>query len=237
MKFASIDIETTGLSPENSDILQFAVVLDDLKNSRPLEELPRFQAIFMQDNYKGNPFALSMHSEIFKKIDMAKKKNLEYCPDQEIHFMPIDHLPTALAAFFLKNGYNQNDKNGNIYINPAGKNLSSFDYKDWDDSTTQRVMSVIRNSVPEGRLVNEVIGGVSSAPSTPSNNSYTSPVQSYTTQQDPAPRSQATSEQISDFSSFYNEASNTKSSSDNTPDSSPNTSGGISSLDDLYADL
>jgi hypothetical protein len=69
---------------------------------------------------------------------MAKKKNLEYCPDQEIHFMPIDHLPTALTAFFLKNGYNQNDKNGNIYINPAGKNLSSFDIpflkskiKDW----------------------------------------------------------------------------------------------------------
>jgi hypothetical protein len=123
------------------------------------------------------------------------------------------------------------------YLNNGPKNLSSFDYKDWDDSTTQRVMSVIRNSVPEGRLVNEVIGGVSSAPSTPSNNSYTSPVQSYTTQQDPAPRAQATSEQISDFSSFYNEASNTKSSSDNTPDSSPNTSGGISSLDDLYADL
>jgi len=138
MKFASIDIETTGLSQENSDILQFAVVLDDLKNPKPLEELPRFQAIFMQDYYKGNPFALSMHSEIFKKIDMAKKKNLEYCPDQEIHFMPIDHLPTALTAFFLKNGYNQNDKNGNIYINPAGKNLSSFDIpflkskiKDW----------------------------------------------------------------------------------------------------------
>ena len=92
----------------------------------------------MQDNYKGNPFALSMHSEIFKKIDMAKKKNMEYCPDQDIHFITIEHLPTALAAFFLKNGYNQNDKNGNIYINPAGKNLSSFDIpflkskiKDW----------------------------------------------------------------------------------------------------------
>lgn len=138
MKFASIDIETTGIYQENSDILQFAVVLDDLKNPKPLEELPRFQSIFMQDNYKGNPFALSMHSEIFKKIDIAKKKNLEYCPDQDIHFMPIDHLPTALTAFFLKNGYNQNDKNGNIYINPAGKNLSSFDIpflkskiKDW----------------------------------------------------------------------------------------------------------
>ena len=69
---------------------------------------------------------------------MAKKKNMEYCPDQDIHFITIEHLPTALTAFFLKNGYNQNDKNGNIYINPAGKNLSSFDIpflkskiKDW----------------------------------------------------------------------------------------------------------
>jgi hypothetical protein len=123
------------------------------------------------------------------------------------------------------------------YLNNGPKNLSSFDYKDWDDATTQRVMSVIRNSVPEGRLVNEVIGGVSSAPSTPSNNNYTSPVQSYTTQQETSPRAQATSEQISDFNSFYSEASNTKSSSDNTVDTSPNTSGGISSLDDLYADL
>jgi len=123
------------------------------------------------------------------------------------------------------------------YLNNGPKNLSSFDYKDWDDSTTQRVMSVIRNSVPEGRLVNEVIGGVSSAPSTPSNNSYTSPVQSYTSQSESAPRTQATSEQISDFNNFYSEASNTKSASDNTTEASPNSSGGISSLDDLYADL
>ena len=123
------------------------------------------------------------------------------------------------------------------YLNNGPKNLSSFDYKDWDDATTQRVMSVIRNSVPEGRLVNEVIGGVSSAPS---NNSYSSPVQSYTTGSGAAPASnptQATSEQISDFNNFYSEASNTKSSSDNTSGSSPSTGGGISSLDDLYADL
>ena len=122
------------------------------------------------------------------------------------------------------------------YLNEGPKNLSSFDYKDWDDAMTQRVMSVIRNSVPEGRLVNEIIGGVSSAPSAPSNNSYSSPAQSYTTQSESAPRTQATSEDISDFNSFYNEASNTRSSSDNSGNSSPST-GGISSLDDLYADL
>jgi hypothetical protein len=123
------------------------------------------------------------------------------------------------------------------YLNNGPKNLASFDYKDWDDNTTQRVMSVIRNSIPDGRLVNEVIGGVASAPSTPSNNSYTSPVQSYTQPQSATPSQGNTNEQISDFNSFYSEASNTKASSDNTVDSTPSSSGGISSLDDLYADL
>jgi hypothetical protein len=126
------------------------------------------------------------------------------------------------------------------YLNEGPKNLGSFEYKDWDDATSQRVMSVIRNTVPDGRIVNEVIGGVSSAPSTPSNNSYsgyTSPVQSYTTQQDPAPRTQATSESISDFNDFYSEASNTRASSDTNTSTPPSSQGGISSLDDLYADL
>jgi hypothetical protein len=126
------------------------------------------------------------------------------------------------------------------YLNEGPKNLGSFEYKDWDDATSQRVMSVIRNTVPDGRIVNEVIGGVSSAPSTTSNNSYsgyTSPVQSYTTQQDPTPRAQATSESISDFNDFYSEASNTRTSSDTNTSTPPSSQGGISSLDDLYADL
>jgi hypothetical protein len=119
------------------------------------------------------------------------------------------------------------------YLNEGPKNLASFDYKDWDDNVTQRVMSVIRNSVPEGRLVNEVIGGVSSAPST---GSYSAPAQSYNQPQQSAP--QSTSEKISDFNDFYSEASNTKTASDTTQNSSPaQGSGGFSSLDDLYADL
>jgi hypothetical protein len=138
MKYLSIDIETTGLNPKTCDILQFAAVLEDTSNPKPLEDLPRFEAIFIQDSYKGDPFALSMHSEIFKKIAIARKKNLEYCPDNNIHFMIIDFLPTALASFLLKNDCSFREKNSNIYINIAGKNVSSFDIpflnakmKDW----------------------------------------------------------------------------------------------------------
>ena len=139
MKYLSIDIETTGLNPKTCDILQFAAVLDDTSNPKPIEDLPRFEAIFIQDSYKGDPFALSMHSEIFKKIAISRKKNLEYCPDNNIHFMIIDFLPTALASFLLKNDFSFSGKNSNIYINIAGKNVSSFDIpflnskiKDWE---------------------------------------------------------------------------------------------------------
>lgn len=52
------------------------------------------------------------------------------------------------------------------YLNKDPKNLTSFDYKDWDDEVTEKVMGVIRNTVPESRLINEIVGSVSSAPST-----------------------------------------------------------------------
>ena len=80
---------------------------------------------------------------IFKKIAIARKKNLEYCPDNNIHFMIIDFLPTALASFLLKNDFsflkNKGEEITALYINIAGKNVSSFDIpflnakiKDWE---------------------------------------------------------------------------------------------------------
>jgi len=111
------------------------------------------------------------------------------------------------------------------YLETGPKNLSSFDYKDWDDALTEKIMGVIRNTVPDGRLVNEIMSGVNT---TSSSNS-----QSYSS---PAPTSQATS------NSLYEEASSTKVGSDpapavNTGINRPAAPTTASSLDDLYADL
>jgi len=137
MRYLSIDIETTGLSPENCDIIQFAAVLDDLKNPKPLAELPKFEAIILKRyGYQGHPFALSMHSNLFKKIDIAIKKNLEICPTTGVRFLQICELPQALELFLLSNGFDQN--HGKMYVNVAGKNIGQFDLpflnakiKDW----------------------------------------------------------------------------------------------------------
>jgi hypothetical protein len=102
------------------------------------------------------------------------------------------------------------------FLEGGPKNLTAFDYKDWDDSLTDRVMGVIRNTVPDGRLVNEIISGVNT--SSPSK-----------TAQTPA------------SSSLYEEASSTKVGSEPVSQSAginrPSAPSTASSLDDLYADL
>ena len=121
---------------------------------------------------------------------------------------------------------NQSDMNTIMeYLKTGPKNLSSFEYKDWDDALTEKIMGVIRNTVPDGRLVNEIMSGVNTASSsTPQTNSS------------PAPVAQTTN------NSLYAEASSTKVGADPEPAANsginrPAAPTTASSLDDLYADL
>ena len=111
------------------------------------------------------------------------------------------------------------------YLNEGPKNLTSFDYKDWDDEVTEKVMSVIKNTVPEARVVNEILSGVSTS-----------------TKSTPSP-SMSSSSTASSSDDIYAEVSNTKVSSpkkeakreeEPARSSSSNSS---PSLDDLYNDL
>ena len=122
---------------------------------------------------------------------------------------------------------NQNDMKSILdYLNEGPKNLTSFDYKDWDDELTEKVHSVIRNTVPEARVVNEIISGANSAPT------RTAPVQ---TSQPNSTSSEATND-------FFAEANQTKVGSNknegaqsSVPQTASNSS--MSSLEDLYNDL
>lgn len=136
MKYVSIDIETTGLS-HDCDIIQFAAVIDDLNNPAPLDELPKLNVYFLKNNYLGEPFALSMHGEIFKKISYAKKNKIEN--DDDSYYVQIEDLPSIFRNFLTNNGISEDLRTGNIVITVAGKNVSGFDVpflnskiKDWD---------------------------------------------------------------------------------------------------------
>lgn len=118
---------------------------------------------------------------------------------------------------------NQDDMNAILeYLKTGPQNLGSFDYKDWDDETTNKVMSIIRNTVPDGRLVNDILSGAGMS----SNASASKPASS------PAQNSSQTND-------FFNEASSTNvgSTPTKTQSSPAPASNNASSLDDLYADL
>jgi hypothetical protein len=134
-----------------------------------------------------------------------------------------DKCPIEIEGRKMKK--NQEDmKEITAYLESGPQNLTAFDYKDWDDDLTERVMSIIRNTVPDGRLVNEILGGVNK----------------------PSPSSYKT-EAPSQSSSLYDEAVSTRVGS--VPDEEPAekaSKAGLkrpaapttaSSLDDLYADL
>jgi len=122
MKYVSIDLETTGLDPENNNIVEFGAVLDDLKEQKPLEELPRFHAYICMDEYRGQPYALSMHPDIFRRI--AKK-------EEGYNYLYPNTLGKAFLKFLTLNGYDLEVKQGRevqrTVINVGGKNFGPFD--------------------------------------------------------------------------------------------------------------
>jgi hypothetical protein len=120
MKYCAINIEATGLDPNTCNIIEFAAVVDDFSEHKLIESLPVYQTYIVYDTYTGDPYALAMHVEIFKKLSTWKK-------DTEIKVCRPDDLFRNLHTFLINCGYKSID--GKIKINVAGKNFSSFDKK------------------------------------------------------------------------------------------------------------
>ncbi len=116
------------------------------------------------DLFEGREFAVSVRK-------VGEWNNYDLCS-----FIG-EKTPIKIAGKPMKK--NQEDMNAILeYLNEGPKNLTSFDYKDWDDEMTDKVMSVIKNTVPEARIINEIVGGVNtsstskSSPATSSNDIY-----------------------------------------------------------------
>lgn len=121
MKYISIDIETTGLDPEKHDIIEFGAILEDTKLQLPFETIPKFNTLLVTKtgNFTGNPYALSMHSELFKEL--AKKID-----KRTMNVMSIDSLRKNFTDWIIEKVYN----NTTLIISKisiAGKNFSGFD--------------------------------------------------------------------------------------------------------------
>lgn len=138
MRYCSIDIETCGTDPDTCDILEFGAVLDDLKVKNPINSLPTFHCYFVLPEYKGQPYALSMHKNIFLNI-AEKKKGYIYTDPMKFGDM--------FKEFLLNNDYDLSKKNNKVFINAAGKNFASFDLQFLNKRTNLSQHVVIRNRI------------------------------------------------------------------------------------------
>ena len=119
MKIVSIDTETTGLCEDTCDIIEFGAVMDDLAHPEIAYcSLPKFHCYFIKDQYEGQPYALSMHPHIFRRI-----------ADREEPYIYTSAMKfgNMFKKFLIKNGIEE--KHDKVTINVAGKNFGIFDYQ------------------------------------------------------------------------------------------------------------
>ena len=128
MKYLSIDLETTGVDERNSNVVEFGAVIFDLdkkQTRQELEALPTFHTYVSpptgtDETYIGQPYALSMHPTIFRRI-ATREKGYEYtCPK---------NVEQKFYKFLIDNGFEKSLKDDKIHITAAGKNFGVFDMR------------------------------------------------------------------------------------------------------------
>jgi oligoribonuclease (3'-5' exoribonuclease) len=130
MIYVSIDTETTGLDNENCQLLEIGAVIEDTENQLPLNKIPKFHCIVIQEYIIGQPYALNMNKntiEILARFNNAnceekEKIRLEVLNNLGVQMYHPYEIPIKFAEFLLQNNYNP-DKS----IIVAGKNYEAFD--------------------------------------------------------------------------------------------------------------
>jgi DNA polymerase III epsilon subunit-like protein len=124
MKYVSIDIETLGLDPDTCDVIEVGAVIDDLVT--PIDKLEKFKAYICRESYRGQAYAMSMHSKLLKKISSYSIVNV-FDESENAHVTTSDMI-ASLFKVFLHQHYWKNTTAGESIV-VAGKNFASFDWR------------------------------------------------------------------------------------------------------------
>jgi len=133
MKYFSIDLEMTGLDPNNHQILEFAAIYEDTKTKLSREEIPKFERIINHKELVGSPVALNLNARLVKILagleDVWGNDKRDYMEDYNI--IGLGQLAGDFYQFIYENlakdAAFKSNKDGSITINVAGKNFGTFD--------------------------------------------------------------------------------------------------------------
>lgn len=151
MRITSIDIETTGLNPSTSQVLQIGAVIFDTTD-KEFTPLATYNKVVYHREIHGEPFAIQMNSEIIKKIAIcgdeyyrakrdyekevsklssnSEKANRFLCKQQELEL--VGRTPEDIAEDFYQflitnGGYYIIEGQQKRHFNVTGKNFWAFD--------------------------------------------------------------------------------------------------------------
>ena len=143
MKYLAIDLETSSgrdLNRSPDRILMASFVVEDTKQSVPVDKLPHFTCLIDQPFIHGEPTALAMNAWILVALEYAKSKSNNDFPTKYMELgVPIETISKAMraasvypvltladfelqAATFLAQHFGTKDR-----ITIAGKNVTGFD--------------------------------------------------------------------------------------------------------------
>lgn len=154
MKYISIDIETTGLDPENCQVLSIGAVIEDTNDIKPLADLPTFHGAILPNRIEGDPYAINLNRDLLQTIvqyQTAKPSERDLIETTTgMRFYKKEDIVEAFYYWLAENGFVEwNDpssggyvkmENGKmlpaitnktkpIHITAAGKNFATFDLK------------------------------------------------------------------------------------------------------------
>lgn len=155
MKYIAIDLETTGLDPENCQVLSIGAVIEDTNDIKPLDELPTFHGIIKRRNISGETYAINMNRDLIQtmnhymtaqdqdeKNDIVQMTGMKFYEEEEIvqefyywlaqnGFVDFNE-PGSGGYVTSRNGQTVpaiTNKTKPIHITAAGKNFATFDLK------------------------------------------------------------------------------------------------------------
>jgi oligoribonuclease len=155
MRYLSIDIETTGVEPENDQILSVGVILEDTTKKLPFHQIPKLHIAILRDRISGSPYAINMNADLIETInsyqtavDQDEKNDMVNFTGMQ--FMKEDEVAEAIFYFLYINGISSerpetinvgqhvkliggktvpviNLRTKPVIVTVAGKNVGTFD--------------------------------------------------------------------------------------------------------------
>lgn len=118
MKYFSLDIETSSLTPHPANILSLALVFEDTENPLPLEQLPRLHVLLTNPVKDADNYAVALNRDLFLARDAVSKGK----PAPEGMITAWNTNCSELKDFIT-----QHHPSGRAVV--AGKNVAGFDLK------------------------------------------------------------------------------------------------------------